>query len=139
VAFLVGLKLRGPDRDRQTDARRFAELQTSFDHVSAAIEAERSGLHRRYEAATVDAAFLAEAMENDEAGGGSSSRMDGLAATISGYHRRVEELRRQQALVDELRVVVANFTEPKPQAVDDASAGQAGPGRDGQFGPGNSR
>lgn len=96
-------------------------------------------MHRRYEAATVDAAFLAEAMENDEAGGGSSSRMDGLAATISGYHRRVEELRRQQALVDELRGVVANFTEPKPQASDDVSADQAGSGRDGQFDPGSLR
>lgn len=97
-------------------------------------------MHRRYEAATVDAAFLAEAMENDEADGGSSSRMDGLAATISGYHRRVEELRRQQALVDELRRVVANFADPKPQAVNDVSAGgAAGSRRDGDFDPGNLR
>jgi len=104
-------RLRSPERDRETDEQRFARLTQMLDQVSAEIQYEKDGLQARHVAATADAGFLVEAMENDEAGSSSALRLGDLSDTIAAYQVRIEGLSQQLIFIDELRQAVAGFVE----------------------------
>lgn len=91
---LFGFWVRNPQRDRETDRGRFDRLSQLFLELQQEIEAERDGLHTRYERAQNSAAFALEAFENGD-GGQLALKADTLADAIQRYGERLEALERQ--------------------------------------------
>lgn len=101
---LFNFRTRSSARDEATDARRFDRLTRLLNELTDEISVERAGLERRYKSATTDAAFLVEAMQNEDASERSRARVDVLTASILGCESRLTDLSRQQAVLNDLRM-----------------------------------
>ena len=112
---LLNFRTRSPERDDATDARRFDRLARLLDELTGEISAERSGLERRYKAATADAAFLVEAVENEDAPERSKDRVDDLTASILNCERRLALLSHQASVLDEFRNTLAELVKKFPR------------------------
>lgn len=99
----LNFRTRSPQRDDATDAGRFDRLARLLTELSGEVAAEKSGLERRYQEATTNAAFLVEAIENDGSTARSQGRADDLTSVILNCERRLETLSRQAAALDEFR------------------------------------
>jgi hypothetical protein len=106
---IFGFRTRNPERDDATDTRRFDRLARLLAEISQEISAERSGLERRYNAATTDAAFLVEAIENDGAPERSKNRVEELTSSILDCERRLDLLSRQASALDEFRKTLSEL------------------------------
>lgn len=102
MSFTLRFRFRSPDRDCETDTRRFGQLLGQLELAAAAILSERDGLEKRYRSAMDDAAFMAEALENDEAPPSQSIRIDELTRSIMNCQERLKLLSDQLELIDEL-------------------------------------
>lgn len=111
---IFGFRTRSGERDQATDTQRLDRLRRLLGELAAEISAERSGLEKRYSSTTADAAFLAEAIENNSASGRSQGRMDDLTSSILACERRLEVLSRQALLVDELTGALPGFARSEP-------------------------
>ena len=103
MASIFGFRTRHPGRNRQTDVARFGRLIKLFDQICAEIDAEKRGLENRYQSASMNAAFLVEALENDTAPSRLSSRVGQLTNSILNHERRIAALSRQIGMVNDLR------------------------------------
>ncbi|MEP9386339.1 hypothetical protein [Mesorhizobium sp. KR9-304] len=100
---IFNFRIRNPERDEATDARRFDRLARLLNELTDEISVEKSGLERRYRSATTDAAFLVEAIENDGVSDRSNDRVEDLTASIINCERRLEFLSRQASVLNEFR------------------------------------
>ena len=103
MASLFGFRTRSPQRDRETDRERFARLDNLLEEIAAQISAERNGLERRYSESSVNAGFLADAIDNEEAATGYSARLAAMTDDLINYENRLAALSRQIALLHDLR------------------------------------
>ena len=111
---IFGFRTRNPERDGATDARRFDRLARLLNEMTDEISVERSGLERRYRAATTDAAFLVEAIENDGASVRSRDRVEELTASILNCERRLDLLAHQASVLNEFRKTLSNLARKTP-------------------------
>jgi hypothetical protein len=102
MASILGFRARSPERDLETDAQRQARMTELIREVASEIERERTGLERRYRNEVVDAGFLVETMENEEASDRSSARFEELTSSILRCERRLAKLSRQSGLINQL-------------------------------------
>ncbi|TKT69330.1 hypothetical protein [Aquamicrobium sp. LC103] len=109
MALGFGFKTRNPARDRETDMARLQRLAAAIQAISDEVAAEKTGLEKRYKAVAADAVFLDEAVGNDEVGQANSAKVDGMAATLINYERRVAELSRQLGSLEELQQYARKF------------------------------
>jgi hypothetical protein len=103
MAPIFGFRSRDPARDRQTDISRLDRLARLLDQIAAEVEAEKSGLEKRYRSEATNAAFLVEAMENGAASSNRSLEVGELTKSILNCERRIAALTRQNELIKELR------------------------------------
>ncbi len=106
---MFGFRSRSAERDDATDQRRFDRLARVLNELTDEISVERSGLERRYNSETVDAAFLVEAIENDGASDRSNGRVDELTDSILRCERRLAALSRQAAVLNGLRMTLTEL------------------------------
>jgi hypothetical protein len=111
---IFGFRIRSPERDDATDARRFDRLARLLNEISDNISMERSGLERRYRSATTDAAFLVEAIENDGVPERSQGRVEELTTSIINCERRLDFLSHQAALLNEFRKTLSQLAKKRP-------------------------
>jgi transposase len=111
-------RIRGLQRDRETDTTRLSRLCASLDGLRAEIEQERNGLRGRYESVTARAAFSQQALENDQGGPEMSSTVDELTRTMINYTKRLAALEEQIAFVIELRERAGLFPLQKEEVAD---------------------
>lgn len=109
MAAIFGFKTRSPDRDRETDKARFEQLSQILVRLAAEIESEGAGIRNRYESVSANAAFLAEAVDNEAASPQRIAEMDQLTSSLKACHRRIDALEAQAALIDRLRHLVDTF------------------------------
>lgn len=115
---IFNFRTRSSERDEATDARRFDRLARLLNELTDEVSVERSGLERRYRAATTDAAFLVEAIENDGVSDRSQDRVEELTASILSCERRLDLLSHQASVLNELRKTLSDLarkTPPLPQ------------------------
>jgi hypothetical protein len=106
---IFNFRTRSPERDEATDARRFDRLARLLNELTDEISVEKSGLERRYRAATTDAAFLVEAIENDSVSGRSQDRVEELTSSILNCERRLDLLSRQASVLNEFRKTLSSL------------------------------
>lgn len=106
---MLGFRTRSADRDRQTDISRIGKLRQALLDVETDLAKEETGLRRRYETASTDAAFSQQVYEDGRGDAGISSRIDGLTNTLINYSRRISELDRQKAFIGEMLVKLDDF------------------------------
>ena len=106
---MLGFRTRSADRDRQTDISRIGKLRQALLDVETELAKEETGLRRRYETASTDAAFSQQVYEDGRGDAGISSRIDGLTSTLINYSRRISELDRQKAFIGEMLVKLDDF------------------------------
>jgi hypothetical protein len=109
---IFNFRTRSSGRDDATDARRFDRLARLLNELTDEISMERSGLERRYRAATTDAAFLVEAIENNGAPERSQGRVEELTASILNCERRLDLLSHQASVLNEFRKTLSNLAKP---------------------------
>jgi hypothetical protein len=109
---IFNFRTRSSGRDDATDARRFDRLARLLNELTDEISMERSGLERRYRAATTDAAFLVEAIENDGAPERSQGRVEELTTSILNCERRLDLLSHQASVLNEFRKTLSNLAKP---------------------------
>lgn len=109
MAAIFGFKTRSPDRDRETDKVRFEQLSQVLVRLAAEIDSEGTGIRNRYESVSANAAFLAEAVDNDAASPQRIAEMDQMTKSIKGCRRRIDALEAQAAFIDRLRHLVDTF------------------------------
>jgi hypothetical protein len=112
---IFGFRTRSAERDDATDAGRLERLARLLDELTNDISVEKAGLENRYRAATEDAAFLVDAIENDGVSDRSRDRVDDLTAAILSCEKRLAVLARQVTLLDDFRNELASLDTP-PQA-----------------------
>lgn len=108
MASILGFRTRSASRDVETDKDRFGNIEQVLRQTAAQIEAERAGLAKRYETVAANAAFLAQAIDNDEASSKSGQSVSELTGQLLASERRLAELIRQSQIVAELRVKLAS-------------------------------
>ncbi len=106
---LFGFRTRSAERDDATDRGRYDRLTRLLDELTDEISVEQSGLERRYASVSADAAFLDEAIENEEASGRSKNREAQLTSSILACERRLGILSRQTSVIEELRRTLAEL------------------------------
>lgn len=106
---MLGFRTRSADRDRQTDVSRIEKLRQALLDVGTELAKEETGLRRRYETASTDAAFSQQVYEDGRGDAGISSRIDDLTNTLINYSRRISELDRQNAFIREMLVKLDDF------------------------------
>jgi hypothetical protein len=111
---IFNFRTRSPERDEATDARRFDRLARLLNELTDEISVEKSGLERRYRAATTDAAFLVEAIENDSVSGCSQDRVEELTSSILNCERRLDLLSRQASVLNEFRKTLSSLAKKAP-------------------------
>lgn len=111
---VFNFRTRSPERDDATDAARFDRLARLLNELADEISVERSGLERRYRSAATDAAFLVEAIENDDARGRSDDRVEDLTASIVSCERRLESLAHHASVLNELRRLLTGLAKKPP-------------------------
>lgn len=111
---IFGFRTRNPERDADTDARRFDRLARLLNELTDEISVERSGLERRYRSATTDAAFLVEAIENDGASGHANDRVEELTTSILNCERRLDFLSQQASVLNEFRKALSSLAKKVP-------------------------
>jgi hypothetical protein len=99
---LFRFQIRNPNRDRETDEGRLQRLQQLIGDIRGELEREKDGLRDRYEKVAADAAFSQQALENDRAGAGTSSRIADMTDTMIRYRKRIQMLERQIGFVTDL-------------------------------------
>lgn len=102
--------IRNPNRDRQTDVARMTRLRQTLLQIGQEVADERAGLEKRYLAASADAAFAQERVEDGLEGTNLSARVDDLTETMINYAKRIAMLDKQIAYVDRMRKDLDDFT-----------------------------
>jgi len=111
---LFGFRTRSAERDDATDQRRYDRLTRLLDELAEEIAVEKSGLERRYASVSADAAFLDEAIENEEASSRSKGREAELTSSILACERRLGILSSQTSVIEELRRTLAELMKKIP-------------------------
>lgn len=111
IRSVFGFRTRHPDRDRQTDADRLQRVLDTLAAISLEIERERAGLEKRYGTVSADAAFLLEAIENEEGPRRDSARIGELTDNLQACERRMAALGKQLLFMEECRRSVERFGE----------------------------
>jgi len=109
---IFGFRTRSAERDEATDAGRLDRLERLLDELTTEISIEKAGLENRYRAATTDAAFLVDAIENDSVSERSNERVDDLTAAILRCEKRLGVLARQAVLLDDFRKELSGLAAP---------------------------
>ena len=109
MASIMGFRTRAASRDQETDTARFSRIDHQLRETAAEIGAERAGLEKRRGTASADAAFLLDAIGNEEVATRSSTRVGALTNELVRGERRTVDLLRQLDLVSDLRAQVATF------------------------------
>ncbi|MBL8579187.1 MAG: hypothetical protein JNK47_18360 [Mesorhizobium sp.] len=107
---LFSFRTRSAERDDATDQRRFDRLERLLDELADEIAVEKSGLERRYASVSADAAFLDEAIENEDVSRRSKGREAELTSSILACERRLGVLSRQTSVIVELRQNLIELT-----------------------------
>lgn len=103
------LRIRNRERDRDSDAVRFAQLLANLEELEAALRHERQGLKERCERVAATAAFAQERFEDHPREEGLSTRIDDMTCAMKSYTRRMAALQRQIGLVGQLRLMAQSF------------------------------
>ena len=109
MASIFSFSTRSRERDEETDNGRFGRLRAHIARVGAEIESERAGLEARYRREATDAAFLLEALSNDDAPIRSQARAEHLTSSILRCEQRLAALASQAELLNELRSRLERF------------------------------
>lgn len=96
-------RVRGAERDRDTDRARAARLCAVLDDLRVELERERDGLRDRYESVTDRAAFSQQSLEDQRLDPAISSTIDDLTEAMIRYNKRLAALEQQIGFVTELR------------------------------------
>ena len=119
---LFGFRTRNPERDRLSDATRFQSIKRAIRDVVVETERERDGFRRRYDDASVNAAFSFENMENEGETEKVSAQVDNLTQALTRFSQRIDFLEKQMAFMQEMDEAITAFEnanglgqmEPKP-------------------------
>lgn len=106
---MARFQIRSPIRDRWKDFLRMQKLIVSLNAMAGELAKEKTGLQKRYEAASADAAFSMDAIDSGNAAMDLSQRVDGLSDALVRYSKRITELDAQIAFVDDLNRTVETF------------------------------
>ncbi|MEK1886010.1 MAG: hypothetical protein AAAB35_00205 [Phyllobacterium sp.] len=106
---LFSFRTRNPERDRQTDARRFQNLKQAIRDALAETERERDGFRRRYDDASVDAAFSFENIENEGATERTLAQVDNLTQALTRFSQRIDLLEKQTLFMREIDEAITRF------------------------------
>jgi predicted RNase H-like nuclease (RuvC/YqgF family) len=106
---LFRFRTRSPDRDRQSDIVRFSEVRETIERVCQEIERERDGFRRRYDEASMDAAFSLENIKNEGETEKASAKIDDFAHTLERFSQRIASLEQQLAFFRKIDGKVADF------------------------------
>lgn len=96
-----------PSSVNNRDARRLARLRRLLDEIGKDIANERAELKRLYEAATADAAFAFQAIENGESPEQISDEVEMATAAIIRHSKRISLLKEQVDFIEAMRQKLA--------------------------------
>jgi hypothetical protein len=106
---LFGFRTRNPERDRLSDATRFLSIKRAIRDVVVETERERDGFRRRYDDASVNAAFSFENMENEGETAKVSAQVDSLTQALTKFSQRIDFLEKQMAFMHEMDEAITTF------------------------------
>jgi hypothetical protein len=106
---LFRFRTRNPERDRLSDATRFLSIKRAIRDVVAETERERDGFRRRYDDASVNAAFSFENMENEGETAKVSAQVDNLTQALTKFSQRIDFLEKQMAFMHEMDEAITTF------------------------------
>ncbi len=106
---LFGFRTRNPERDRLSDATRFLSIKRAIRDVVVETERERDGFRRRYDDASVNAAFSFENMENEGETAKASAQVDNLTQALTRFSQRIDFLEKQMAFMQEIDAAITKF------------------------------
>jgi hypothetical protein len=106
---LFGFRTRNPERDRLSDATRFLSIKRAIRDVVVETERERDGFRRRYDDASVNAAFSFENMENEGETEKVSAQVDSLTQALTRFSQRIDFLEKQMAFMHEMDQAITTF------------------------------
>jgi hypothetical protein len=106
---LFGFRTRNPERDRLSDATRFLSIKRAIRDVVVETERERDGFRRRYDDASVNAAFSFENMENEGETAKVSAQVDNLTQALTKFSQRIDFLEKQMAFMHEMDEAITTF------------------------------
>lgn len=107
----TGFRIRSRQRDHRTDVLRLARLVGALDEVETSLVRERKGLQKRYERMIAGGAG---AQQQGEDGGCDADPEPGeatLSAPLEAYVRRMQKLKRQLSLIEQMRATMEDFVE----------------------------
>lgn len=110
---LFRFRTRSPDRDRETDDSRGRRLRQFMGDLRSEIQREHDGLKERYEKITADAAFSQQALEDNRAASGTSSKIDALTESMIGYTKRLGLLEQQISFMNQMLGQAELFSQEK--------------------------
>ncbi len=102
-------RYHGSGDDHQTDDDRRRRLSAAISGIAEEVRLELDTIHYRYEIASSDAAFLCQAIENEEAR--DAPRPSQLSVSLLGYEQRITELSRQLGFLGDLRKAAARLSQ----------------------------
>ena len=106
---LFSFRTRNPERDGETDRIRFQNIRRAIRAVVSEIEHERSGFRRRYDEATIDAAFSFENMENEGETDEASAHVDEVTQALKRFSQRIKFLEKQIAFMQDMDETLTKF------------------------------
>jgi hypothetical protein len=106
---LFRFRTRNPERDRLSDATRFLSIKRAIRDVVSETERERDGFRRRYDDASVNAAFSFENMENEGETEKVSAQVDSLTQALTRFSQRIDFLEKQMAFMHEMDQAITTF------------------------------
>lgn len=121
MSVFGNFRVRSRQRDRSTDEDRFESLLQAVRKLQGDATNEMTGLTKRYERTSSDAAFALVEEENE--GSGDADRIGELTETIMNYEERLKYLERQIAYFAQLErdISVAAESIMHPVSGDSAS------------------
>ncbi|WP_026481523.1 hypothetical protein [Ahrensia sp. 13_GOM-1096m] len=94
--------VRNLQRDQQSDSVRKLRLEKALNAFSDEVRNEANGLKNRLATDTNDAAFLMDAIDNDEASDAEMLRMSELESSVIYARERIRLLARQAGFFDDI-------------------------------------
>ncbi|HMF68754.1 MAG TPA: hypothetical protein VK602_14230, partial [Phyllobacterium sp.] len=90
-------------------AARLQSIKQAIRDVVVETERERDGFRRRYDDASVNAAFSFENMENEGETEKTSAQVDDLTQVLTKFSQRIDFLEKQMAFMQEIDEAITTF------------------------------
>jgi hypothetical protein len=110
--FLRLFQFRSPDRDQETDKRRFAPVQKAVHSAIADAEAEVKGLQTRIAKARTSVTYLLTQIEDGDHEPNCRARLANVEQRLLAGELRLGQMKEHLACLRELERVAAGLTRP---------------------------